>query len=570
LAETHKTISCYTISDIEMTGLNKIPITIGVVGHLDVITTEEHRLQIEQLFKDLASEYPNSPIYLFSSIAEGADRFVANIFLDLKRKNEDYRQKFELIVPTPFEAAEYKKDFDDVSDREFDELVKQSKRSFCIGYYGKEIDRPQQYLKTGKFVADSSLILIALWDGEEGKKGGTADIVNYKRTGDDDNVAESTFDYDGSVYVLPCTRIGSPDQGLKEQNWEVKLSLELVLKDSSIKEALEKIEEINSDSLKVGQPAFEKSQYFLFNSSEKQDVSQNSILCWYSIFDVLSLRFQKRDMRTAVWLFIIGLFLVLTLEIYTNLWLNNLVLGVAMLFIVSAIIVYFNSRIKKNHKKYLYNRTHAEALRIQFYWNIAGINKNVSDYILRIHRKEFTWIKHILSSIYGVTYTKNSFTSTAIDNLTKNWVKNQADFFDSSIKKMTRKLVHNHIISNTSFIVASALLISVFFLEKFYEMNRYLNPLIVAIGTLLSLFAMIKAFIKMKGYYQLLNQYELMNVIYQRAEAKINEVNAILQETDEYHSYLKALFFIIGKEALIENGNWYLIFKEKEPEIEGI
>ncbi len=36
----------------------------------------------------------------------------------------------------------------------------------------------------------------------------------------------------------------------------------------------------------------------------------------------------------------------------------------------------------------------------------------------------------------------------------------------------------------------------------------------------------------------------------------------------ERNSYFRELFFVIGKEALIENGIWYLIFKEKEPEIE--
>jgi len=80
---------------------DRIPITIGVVGHLDVITTEEQKLQIENLFKDLAVKYPNSPVYLFSSIAEGADRYVANIFLDLKEKNEDFKERFELIVRCP-------------------------------------------------------------------------------------------------------------------------------------------------------------------------------------------------------------------------------------------------------------------------------------------------------------------------------------------------------------------------------------------------------------------------------------------------------------------------------------
>jgi hypothetical protein len=548
---------------------NKIPITVGVVGHLDAITTEEHKIQIENLFIDLASCYPNSPICLFSSIAEGADRFVANILLDLKRR-EGYMDRFELIVPLPFEPEEYKNDFDDNSDLVFDDLVKRAKRSFCICPDGKKIDRPQQYLKTGKFVADSSLILIALWDGEEGKKGGTADIVNYKRTGDDDNVAESTFDYDGTVFILPCHRGGSSEKNHKRQVDAPKLSLDNVLSDSSIREALEKIEEINSDSTKPEQSEFEKSQYFLFCEPEKLQASQKSILSWYSVLDVLSIGFQKRDMQTAHWLFVVGLLLVLTLEIYTNLSLNNLVLGSVMLFIVVAVTVYFISRIQKNHKKYLYNRTLAEALRIQFYWNLAGINKNVSDFILRIHRKEFTWIKHILSSVYGVTYLKNTISATAIDDLTKNWVKNQADFFEASIKKMNLKLRSYHLISNTSFIVASILLVSIFFLERYYQAKDLLNINIVVIGTLLGLFAMIKAYIKMKGYDQLLNQYELMNVIYQRAEAKINEVNADISNEIEQQSYLKALFFIIGKEALIENGNWYLIFKEKEPEIEGI
>jgi hypothetical protein len=43
---------------------DRIPITVGVVGHLDVITTDEQKLQIENLFRDLAEGYPNSPIYL--------------------------------------------------------------------------------------------------------------------------------------------------------------------------------------------------------------------------------------------------------------------------------------------------------------------------------------------------------------------------------------------------------------------------------------------------------------------------------------------------------------------------
>jgi hypothetical protein len=209
-------------------------------------------------------------------------------------------------------------------------------------------------------------------------------------------------------------------------------------------------------------------------------------------------------------------------------------------------------------------------LRIQFYWNIAGINHNVSDYILRIHRKEFTWMEHILSSIYGITYINKPISSGAINDLTTNWVKNQVAFFESSIRRMTKKLTQYRIISNLSFIIAFGLLLSIFFLEQFYVRNNYINYLQVVIGTLLSIFALIRAFIQIKGSGQLLNQYELMNVLYQKAGQKIDQISSTMLESDKQYAYLKELFFIIGKEALIENGNWYLILKEKEPGLEGI
>jgi hypothetical protein len=548
---------------------DRIPITIGVIGHLDVITTEANSVQIEKFFRDLATTYPNSPVHLFSSIAEGADRYVAEIFLKLKRENEGYHDRFELIIPMPFDPEEYKEDFNDTSDKEFDDLLKQAKRSFTVSCDGNEIDRPHQYLKTGKLVADSSLILIALWDGRMGKKGGTADIVKHKITGDDDTVAESTFEYDGTVFILPSGREQSSEHIAKNQNSKESLSLDLVLRDITLKMALDKIEEINRNSLGISQSDFKKSQSYLFNKPEKLNLPQRSLLTWYSILDLLSLKSRRRDLQVTAWLFILGLFFILFLEIYSNIWVNKILLAVTMFILVLATVIIISSRVKKDHGKYLYNRTLAEALRIQFYWNFAGIQENVSDYILRIHRKEFTWVKHILSALYGLTYNIQSIDPETIKDLTDNWIKDQAGFFDSAIRRMISRIKHYHRVSNVSFVLAFILFVSIFFLGNFFEPDNFLlNILLVIAPILLGIFALIRAYIDMKGYKQLLNQYELMQVIYKRAEAKINELNQSQMKPGERNSYFRELFFVIGKEALIENGIWYLIFKEKEPEIE--
>jgi hypothetical protein len=245
-------------------------------------------------------------------------------------------------------------------------------------------------------------------------------------------------------------------------------------------------------------------------------------------------------------------------------------LAIAILFISLAGIIYYYSRITNHHPKYIYNRTLAEALRIQFYWNIAGINKKVSDYILRIYRKEFVWIEHILSSVYGTTYNNSQITDKTVNKLAINWVKRQADFFDYSIQKMTQKIAMYQTISNISFIAAAVLLLSIFFLDKFYIRNNLMNYLQVIIGTLLGIFALIRGYIQIKGYSQLLNQYELMKILYRKAETKINNLALDSPESGSHLAYLQELFFIIGKESLIENGTWHLILKDKEPGIEGI
>ncbi|MEA1887538.1 MAG: hypothetical protein U9N72_10060 [Bacteroidota bacterium] len=547
----------------------RIPITVGVIGHIDLIATEKHSFQIEKFFSDLAEKYPNSPIHLFSSIAEGADRFVTEIFLRMKKDNDKYRERFELIVPMPFTAEEYKEDFDDYSDREFDELLKQAKRSFIVSKEGRDVSRPEKYLRTGKLVADSSLILIALWDGKVGKTGGTADIVKYKIRGDDDTVAESTFEYDGTVFILPGERKQSPGDILKYPARGKHLSLDNVLKDITLKEALSKIEEINRYSIRLEREGINKSQAYLFDKPDKLEVSEKLVMNWYSILDRMAVKTRRRDLQITGWMFTLSLLFIFTLEIYSNIWTNKLILAFSMFVLISTAALFIYSKLKNDHKKYLYSRTLAEGLRIQFFWNIAGINENVSDCILRIHSKGFTWVKHILSALQGVSFNRKNINDEIIKDLTENWIKDQLKYFDASVKIMRKRITYYHRVSNFFLVLSILLFLSIFFLGNFFVADLFmLNIMLVIAPIMLGIFALIRAYIKTKAYEQLLNQYEIMQVIYKRAETKINELNTSQMKQEERLAYFKELFFVIGKEALIENGIWYLIFKDKEPEIE--
>jgi hypothetical protein len=548
---------------------NRIPITVGIIGHLDIIPTNEHRKQIEALFMDLAQLYPNSPINLFSSIAEGADRFVANIFLKMKSENETYRDRFELIVPMPFSPEEYKEDFDDHSDLEFDELLKQAKRSFIVPEAGKESARPEKYLKTGKLVADSSLILIAMWDGKDGKTGGTADIVNYKIAGDVDTVAESIFENDGSIFILSAERKQSPGNIQDYPEHFEHLSLENVLKDITLKNALEKIEEINRCSSGIDLDGVKRSKTYLFARSEKLQSSEKIVMDWYAIIDQMAVKTRKRDLQITGWMFALSLLFVFTLEIYSNIWTRRFILAISMLVLGLTAILIIYSKIKKDHKKYLYTRTLAEGLRIQFFWSIAGINENVSEYILRIHGKSFTWVKHILSALHGISFNQKNLDDEIIEDLTECWINDQLKYFDASVKIMRERITFYHRVSNFFLVLSILLFISIFVLGNIFDADYFVfSIMLVILPIMLGIFALIRAYIKTKSYENLLNQYEIMQVIYKRARSKIIELNGIRMKAEERKACFRELFFVIGREALIENGIWYLIFKDKEPEIE--
>jgi len=143
---------------------------IGITGHRDIIVTKELKQDIEKLFKKLL--LLKQEVILFSPLADGADRFVADIYLDV------FKRKAKLIVPMPFHKKRYLEDFDTKSQKEFLEYIKIADEVF-------EVENLQgcNYKSVGVYVADKSDILLALWDGTfNGKSGGTGDIVNYARS----------------------------------------------------------------------------------------------------------------------------------------------------------------------------------------------------------------------------------------------------------------------------------------------------------------------------------------------------------------------------------------------------
>lgn len=558
--------------------MSKIPITIGIVGHKDAVVTDEHKNKLIQILNEVSVQYPNSPIRLFSQLALGADTEVAKLYVEYSEK---HNIDFKLIVPLPFNKDYFEKTQFKAKEEltMFHDLLSKNERTFELNHLSEETkkaldidpnsnidDLTECYQMGGEFVADSSIILIALWEQVDNKlEGGSASIVNYKieesyKGGKGDS---SLFDNYGSLISMPCNR------GQNQLVLDLKQDyLNTLLEDTSIKKALDKIEELNTSLFQIESSTLSQSSDYLYTEKSSLSSENKKLQSIYSLVDSQANYNQKKYNKLLKGFFILGFIVLCSFESYKHLGLSNSLFFSTVFLLISAYMIYKVSSKWKNHKKYIEDRVLAEALRIQFFWNISKLRLSVSDYLLSIHKKENDWLKHILYAVYGCCYPSENSKKVSADKLKSNWINDQKEYFIKKVDQLENKEKQNHLISNVSFSLGLVLLLLIFLLNMKDHHHPWLHPLIVIDSIAFGVFALCKAYFEKKGYEQTKTQYQLMENIYTTSSKKIEEI--MTSSTGNQSEEIEHILFLTGKEALVENGNWYMIYKDKDPEVEGI
>jgi len=160
-------------------------VRIGVSGHRNLPNKEGVINAVEKVLNSidelLEKNMPNGTPYQYvivSPLAEGADRIVADVVLNRRRKDE--ADKPILEVPLPVPVVEYKTTFDggSSSEKEFDDLAVMAEKIELL----PPTKRDDRYVQVGQHVVRNCDVLIVIWNGEESKgRGGTQEIVKYAR-----------------------------------------------------------------------------------------------------------------------------------------------------------------------------------------------------------------------------------------------------------------------------------------------------------------------------------------------------------------------------------------------------
>ncbi|WP_208154849.1 hypothetical protein [Winogradskyella pelagia] len=540
-----------------------MPITVGIIGHRDAVIKKDHEKAFLDLLNSIYNKFPNSPITLFSQLAAGADMWAARLFVKHgDENNRDYR----LFVPLPMPIEDYMKDFSPEERIEFEVLVQKSDRCFELDNSDNNLDL--KYRNGGKFVADSTMILVALFDGKENNlTGGTADIVYYKKNGVFKNDLDKTLSSStGIVVELWCSR----EKSSNAENISLQLAnvYKNYIKGRVIEKTLKKVDFGNRIYSKL-KTKIEANSNTLY-PNEPTSKKQNFLKLSYGLWDSCAEYYQKKYFLNLKLLSVFGLLLLVFFEIYRKETTDEFYPLVIIALAIAIFVIYQKIRGKNEHLYYIENRILAESIRVQFFWNKAGIQEQVTKYILRIHKKEYNWINAILNAIQGLSYQPSTRDSIDFDGIEKYWITDQKEFFHSALLKLDKRRNFHRYLTGSLVGFSLLIFIAIFSIELTGDYRAIEPSLIMVISILIGCFILIKGYYEKRGFNQISNQYELMLNVFKATESKINLINKSDLPKDEKEKRIKNLFFLAGKEALVEKGNWYSIFKDKELELEGI
>ena len=113
-----------------------LPLIVSITGHRDITTpsVDVIKNKVKSSLKYLRYKYPNTPIWVYTALADGADRIVAHAVLEMKKAPEE-ELDLRLIAPLPLEIEDYKRDFSEASKQELDELISSVDEYYVLDPY---------------------------------------------------------------------------------------------------------------------------------------------------------------------------------------------------------------------------------------------------------------------------------------------------------------------------------------------------------------------------------------------------------------------------------------------------
>jgi hypothetical protein len=451
---------------------DRIPLVIGVTGHRDPhpACVDRLRQQVKEFLLELHSTYAHTPLMLLSALADGADRIAARAALELSRERVEVR----LVVPMPMPQQVYEEDFGADSLTEFRELLTQAWASIELPLHGEATAdalrhdgalRIRQYETLGAFVNRQCQVLIGLWDGNPGLRGGTADVMQAKLRRE---VSASSGSLSALGEACPVCHVITPraqSDGASDSDVRRRMifpeSMEYETNDQATAffdaRILRPLDAFNAEGADMYTTPSGPTGG-LVSATELQRLSEAaphsgllSLQTHFVVADRLAGQYQRWARRALgiVSALVVAGAVALTLAMNfsavsggaTIKYLSVAIYSVSLTFAAS---VYGRARRGEYENKYQDYRALAEALRVQFFWLLTGVDAEASDFYLGRQRAELTWIRNACRAVSLEVQMHFAQTGAHTLNLAlKRWAISQRDYFERRAGELARSLARS-------------------------------------------------------------------------------------------------------------------------------
>lgn len=566
----------------------QIPLLLGVTGHRNMDPADRSSLEerVREVIRNLRACYPSTPLVLLSPLADGADRLVARVAVE---------QGLGLQVPLPMPRDVYATDFDDPpSKAEFEALLARADHWFELPLAdGATLDdiarhgpaRIEQYDRVGEFIARHAELLIALWDGRiTGKIGGTAEIVKW-RLSTLPRETTSELQPPDPVRSGPVIQIVTPreDQPRPADALAVHWHYPPGLQGESVPGATyldvyRDLDRFNAQVPSIAPEAVAKSAEYLLPTAEAErlPLGLQQTRTAFATADALAIANRRSRVRVRLAVFATVVVAIFFYQIFDDLF---LLAGPAVLtYPVVLGIAYLISRWAKRRdfeNKYQDYRALAEGLRVQFFWRLAGLSESAEEHYLRRQRSEMNWVRKAIHVVWGVqggqylAAVGPEESRLRTDLAVKHWVDDQAKFFHRGSSRAEHK-VHRferfiggimQACMAWSLLMGLTLVLPHPWHEDLHHWIKHTwwadGFILLSVGLPLTAAAMVHSYREGLELGAHAKQYEALAHLFDTAREQLKRTDGAAP--------IDALAVLaeLGREALIENGDWVLMHRER-------
>ena len=525
---------------------NRIPLLVGVTGHIDLREEDRGILYraVTGELKKLRETYPHTPLKMLNSLAAGADLLCADAAEELG---------IPVTAALPMETDEYEKDFNAQELEHFRHHLRKAESVFVAPYAeAAEKGREADYRQAGIYIVEHAHLLLALWDGKtkEDARAGTAATVNFALNGDweaEEGIPVSSAGNTAVIHILtprgdmPAEGAGETRRIADEDMWDTLMA---------------RTEEFNI--LAEEAPPV---TWTLLPETDENDLALQRLETLYYTADGLSMRFLRQFYRMLACLALAGTVLTFAFLLYDEGSMIPMILvcGAALLF---AFFCYRQATRTECHRKYIEYRALAETVRVQAYLRYAGSRLEVQRLMNWSQQQETAWILCTICAINGAPQPGKQ------RDILDCWVKGQLKYHQDAEKKKAGQMTKSDRILG----VVLKISILMYAAAVIYELvfgGLSIRPLVVlkdpengrtllkvVLGTLSAGTLFMANYYGKMSLRRVVTDHGKMAKFFEKAADQLNRYG-------QGEHILEAL----AREELAENGNWCSYERDNTPEM---